>query len=284
MNHVELPTFEAIWWPILMETVPGSGERLTVAAVVRSASGQSQVRQLITPAALNNMFGTAGAGMRLIAAKTALLIQQQLDKGISVEELQMPFGGFEFGPPRDCVASDLNEVFEVAFKLGGAFGLSQFGSQEKPSEETRRAFDEWADKVRSELIGSGNDQYRQAFNVDVRLLANKKARIGFLYDGYAANFGVLRPGREASYDMRALKVKIFDLEALRRSSPLVARTTEIIIGYPEVRQDSAYSQRQLEIQKDSWEFIDFEAKQRDVKALRYSLASEAAAHLQQIAA
>jgi len=222
--------------------------------------------------------------MRLIVGKTTLVLQQQLDKGVRVEDLSLPFGGILLGGARDCVATDLNEVFEVAFRLGGAFGVSNFGSIETPSAETRRAFDEWADKVRIELLNTGLEELRASFNVNVTLPARKKARIGFLRDGYAANFGVLRPGRSASSDMRALKVKIFDLEALRRTSPLIARRTEIIVGYPEAKADGAYSRRELESQKDSWEFIDFEAKQRGVQALRYAAAREAADHLQRAAA
>lgn len=284
MNHIELPSFEATWWPVMMEPVPGSGERLTVAALVRAASGQGQVRQLISPTALSGMFGAAGSGMKVMVTKTALAIQMQMDRGVPVEDLQLPFGGFELGAPRDCLARDLNEVFDVAFRLGGAFGVSLFGSREKPSSETRRAFDEWAEKIRVVLLNSAQDQFRDAFNVGVPLLANKKARIGFLSDGYAANFGVLRPGRSTASDMRALKVKIFDLEALRRTSPLLARTAEILVGYPVAQQDVGYSRREVESQSDSWEFIDFEAKQRDVRAFRYSTVREAANHLHHAAA
>jgi hypothetical protein len=279
MIQSELPTFEATWWPLMMETVPGSGERLTIAAVVRAASGQTQVRQLITPDAINKMFGTAGSGMKLVVAHTSLSIQQQLDRGLPFEDLSFPFGGFVFGGARDCLAQDLNEVFEVAFKLGGAFGLSQFGAAEKPSDETRRAFDEWAEKVRAELLVSSDAQFQDAFNVSVPLLANRKTRIGFLRGGYAANFGVLRPGVPAGSDVRALKIKIFDLEALRHNSPLVSRRTELLVGYPEVRQDSGFSRRELETQRDSWDFISFEAKQRGVIPLQYSLASQAANYL-----
>lgn len=281
MRLVDLPTFEATWWPVSLETVPGSGERIAIAAVVRAASGQSQVRQLITPAALSNMFGTAGAGMRVLVVQTTISIQRQLDKGIPVTELQMPFGGAALGSPRDCVAHDLNEVFEVAFRFGGAFGVSNFGSIEKPSEETRRAFDEWADKIRVELLSASKSEgLVNAFNVPVTLVTARKGRIGFLNGGYAANFGVLRPGRSASSDVRALKVKIFDLEVLKHSSPLIARTAEVLVGYPSVQEGGPYSRRELDTQRDSWEFIEFEAKQRGVLALRYALASEAAAHLQ----
>lgn len=241
-----------------------------------------RVRQLITPGAIHSMFGSAGSGMKLVIVKTVLELQRQLDQGVAFEALQFPFGGLHFGPPRDCIGSDLNEVFEVAFRLGGAFGMSTFGRVETPSTETRRAFDEWADKVRVKLLAVGQEDLHASFNVNVTLMAQKKARIGFIHDGYAAQFGVLRPGRTASTDMRALKVKVFDLEALRRSSPLLAQRTELIIGYPTPATDSPFTQRELNSQRDSWDFVLNESKNRGVTALRYGHAHEAASHLLQI--
>jgi hypothetical protein len=283
MRPAELPGFEATWWPVKLETVPGSGESLTIAIVARARSGQSQVRQLIPPAAVGAMFGQAGSGMKVVVVQTCLALQKQLDEGVSVDKLSMPFGGAALGGPRDCVATDFNEVFEVAFRLGGAFGISGFGSVEKPSEETRRAFDEWADKVRLELLSFvSTSDLTNAFNVPVQLVG-RRGRIGFVRDSYAANFGVLRPGRPASSDVRALKVKIFDLEALRHSSPLLSRHTEVLVGYPDIPTGGAFSRRELDTQRESWEFIDFEARQRGVKALRYGVAREAAVHLEAMA-
>jgi len=127
-----LPTFEALWWPVRLETVPGSGELLTVAYVVRVASGQSFVRQAIPPATVSTLFGSAGKGMNLVIGNTVLALQRQLDDGVAVDDLQPPFGGVALGEARECLARDLNEVFEVAARLGGAFGASTFG-QPQPS-------------------------------------------------------------------------------------------------------------------------------------------------------
>jgi hypothetical protein len=265
MLQADLPTFSATWWPLMLETVPGSREQLTVASLVRTESGQMRVRQLITPGAIHSMFGSAGSGMKLVIVKTVLELQRQLDQGVAFEALQFPFGGLHFGPPRDCIGSDLNEVFEVAFRLGGAFGMSTFGRVETPSTETRRAFDEWADKVRVKLLAVGQEDLHASFNVNVTLMAQKKARIGFIHDGYAAQFGVLRPGRTASTDMRAL-----------------AQRTELIIGYPTPATDSPFTQRELNSQRDSWDFVLNESKNRGVTALRYGHAHEAASHLLQI--
>lgn len=279
MRPAELPRFEATWWPVMLETVPGSGEKLTVAIVARAQSGQSQVRQLIPPPLLNAMFGTAGSGVKVVVVQTCLSLRRQLDNGTDVAHLLMPFGGASLGAPRDCLVNDFNEVFEVAARLGGAFGASVFGGIEKPSDETRRAFDEWAENVRRQLLSFVSPiDLSDAFNVSVQLVG-RRSRFGFLRNDYAANFGVLRPGRSTSSDVRALKVKIFDLEALRHASPLVQRRTEVLIGSPEIVLGGAFSRRELEVQRESWEFINFEARQRGVEAKRYDMAREAAVHL-----
>ena len=214
MLPIELPTFEALWWPVMIETVPGSGERLTVAHVVRAASGQSQVRQAVPPSTVTTLFGNAGKGMGLVISNTVLSLQKQLDMGIPIAELQPFFGGVALGAPQDCVAHDLNEVFEVAARLGGAFSASQFGKAERPSAETQRAFDELAERVRDQLLATvENQRFAAAFNVPVSFIERKRTRVGFLFGDYAANFGVLRPGRKPSTVARALKVKMFDLAA-----------------------------------------------------------------------
>jgi hypothetical protein len=285
MLPIELPTFEALWWPVMLETVPGSGERLTVAHVVRAASGQSQVRQAVPPSTVSTLFGAAGKGMGLVISNTVLALQKQLDNGVPVDDLQPPFGGVALGEARDCVAHDLNEVFEVAARLGGAFSASQFGRTERPSAETQRAFDEWADRVREHLLATlENQRFAAAFNVPVSFIERKRARVGFLFGDYAANFGVLRPGRKSSTDARALKVKIFDLEVLRRQQALTVHRTELIVGCPDWSGNTVFSQREAEGLRSSWEFIEHEARMRHIKAVRCLGVTDAAQHLSGLAA
>lgn len=285
MLPIELPTFEALWWPVMLETIPGSGEQLTVAHVVRAASGQSQVRQAIASSTISTLFGTAGKGMGLVIGNTVVSLQKQLDNGVPVSELQPPFGGVAIGAARDCVAHDLNEVFEVAARLGGAFSASQFGAPERPSAETQRAFDEWAERVREQLLATvDNHRFAAAFNVPVNFIQRKRARVGFMLGDYAANFGVLRPGRKSSTDARALKVKIFDLEVIRRLQGLVVHRAELIVGCPDWSGNTVFSRREADGLRSSWEFIASEARQRHITAVRCLGVIEAAHHLETLAA
>lgn len=286
MNLIELPEFEASWWPVMLETVPGSGERINIAVVVRTAKGEASVRQLIAPHLIRSMFGEAGKGMLLVVTQTVVSLQRQLDAGIKVEAVDAPFGGISLGHPRDCVARDLAEAFEVATHMSSAFAISEFGTKETPSYETRKAFDEWAEKVKAQaLVQEDAIEISHAFNVTVPLTHRKRARIGFLRGSYAAHFGVLRPGKSAYADVRALKLKLFDLDMLKRNQMLDVQRAEVIIGCPDLLADSAFPKADAERLNDSWAFISEAARTHGIKPLRYNKAADAANHLRmQIAA
>lgn len=280
MTPHELPTFESRWWPVQLETVPGSNERLTVAVVVEARSGQATVRQAIAPPTLTAIFGTAGKGMSLIVGETVLELDRQIKNMVAIDQLELPFGNIHVGPARDCLARDLNETFEIAMRLSSGFSVSAFGTRvaEKGDSEARRAFEEWAEKVRLQVVAAEwQDRLATSFNLPVVLSSKKKLRIGFMQGGYVAQFGVLRPGRSISADVRALKLKLFDLDTLRRDQVLSFRQAELLIGFQSA--GDAFTSRQREALNDSWAFVEHEAKERNVRAIRCNDAEAAARHL-----
>lgn len=282
MIPIELPDFEATWWPIRMETIPGSGEAITVAVIVRAHSGQSQVRQSVAPAVLASLFGTAGKGVASMVGATVIDLQKQLNAGATVEDLSMPFGGFALNTPRDGVARDINEVFDMAVKLSAAFGQSNFGTRQEVEGASKRAFDDWAEQIRTDLLAMQMGQITQMlqpeeFNVRIKL-SNKAVRIGFLRQHYAANFGVMRPGH-TSGDTRSLKVKVFDLEAVRRDQIHPLDQTEVLVGCPPVETIGYLPRRERESFMNSLEFLESEARARSVAFMRFSSPHDAAQHL-----
>lgn len=280
MQLAELPTFQATWWPVMMETIPGSGERITVAVLARAASGQAQARQCVPPVSLAALFGgDTGKGVQGFVGTTVLQLQHQLDAGLPLEALEFPFGGFHFGNARDCVARDFNEVFDIAVRLTAAFGYSAFGRQLEVTEGSRKAFDDWADRVQTELLAHTERVTFEGADFNVRIkLARKPVRFGLVRAGYAANFGVLRPGH-TSGDMRSLKVKVFDLEALRRDQVLPVDHTDVLVGCPTRDGMNAYTRRELDSFFSSLEFIESEAKARRVALVRCVTPADAAEHI-----
>ena len=282
MIPIELPTFQASWWPIRMETIPGSGEAITVATIVRAASGQAQVRQSIAPAVLAGLFGQAGRGIVSLVGATVIELQAQLNNGQTVESLEFPFGGFSLGSLRDCVARDINEVFDVAVRFSAVFGQSNYGASQETTDSSKPAFEDWADKIRADLLLLELKQITRMaqpdeFNVPVKL-SNKAVKIGFLRGAYAANFGVMRP-RATSGDTRSLKVKVFDLEAIRRDQIRPIQKAEVLVGCPSIKDLGYLSDRERNSFLNSMEFIEREAKARAVSLIRFSDHAQAARHI-----
>jgi len=284
MTPYELPTFEAKWWPVQLETVPGSNERLTVAVVVRGMDGHASVRQAIAPPTLHSIFGDAGKGMQFVVGQTVLHIREQLDLMVHIEHLEMPFGNTYLGASRDCLARDVNEVFDIAMRLSTAFSMSAFGVQtaEKADHEARRAFDEWTEKIRLQIVSAEwQDALKSAFNIPIQVSTRKKLRVGFQFGSYVAQFGVLRPGRTVASDVRAIKLKLFDLDTLRREQVIPFRRAEIVVGVQP--KSDVHTKRQLEALAESWRYIQQEASARQVHAIQCDTAVQAAEHLHDMA-
>lgn len=265
-----------------METIPGGGESVTVAILVRAASGQSSVRQAIPPDVLTALFGQdSGKGMQAMVAETVIALQRQLDAGVPVEQIEPPFGGFELGTPRDCVARDTAEVFDVGVRLSAAFGLSNFGRRVHASTASQQAFDDWAERVKIALLqhipAESTSAVLNDFNVRLKL-GRKFVRFGILRKAYAANFGVLRPGN-TSGDIRSLKVKVFDLQGLKREQILPVDNAEVLVGCPSDAMLEPYSKREIESFHQSVEYIDTEARVRGVRLVKLESASRAAEHV-----
>ena len=269
-----------------METVSGSGERLTIAIIVRSKGGQATVRQAIDPPTIAAIFGKEGKGMQFIVGTTVLKIHEQLSKLVPVSKLEFPFGDIHRGTGRECTARDANEVFGIALRMSSGFAQSSFGMSQQemsPAKEVQLAFEEWTDKIRTEvLIAQEREQWSSFFNVSIPLLGRKKARFGFVNGGYVAQFGVLRPGTNAASDLRALKIKLFDLEVVRRELALQFSTAELVVGFNDPHD--AVPSRQRETLLAAWEHLEYEAKERKIRAIRYKSAHEAAGHVMQMVA
>lgn len=281
MQPFDLPTFAASWWPVFMETVPGSGERITVAVLVREAeSGRATVRAAFAPALYATLFGqAAGKGMLAMATTTIVDLQRQLDAGVPVEQLDPPFGGFQLGAEHDGVARDAAEIFDVGLRMSSGLGVSNFGATATRVSASSLAFDDWADSVRLELLTymAALKFNPQEFRARIKI-ARKTLQFGFIRGSFVANFGLLRPGSAAA-DCRALKSKIFDLEALRRDQLFPVTRADVLLGCPDAKALAVHTHREVETFLASWDFLDAEARARNVSLVRCDSPLEAAKHI-----
>lgn len=269
MTAHEFPTFYAEWRPLLLRPTPGSAEALTVGMLVRVHGGQAQVRQVMAPQTLRDVFGAAGPGMLAVVVRTLSELQRQLDDATPVERLEMPFGGFELGRSDEVAARDLNEAFDIVSRMGTAFGTSRFGAPTpRAPNESQRAFEDWARQVRDQAsLVAANVPLLEGFDQKMRVSARRIVRFGYMHERFAAQFGVLRTGRRGSADLRGVKVKIFDLQSLAQWQPIAQRRAAIFIGTVDLAS-AGLAVHDRESLAESWRFVDQEARARGVEAVR----------------
>lgn len=264
MNFPAFPSYRARWWPLYVEGIPGSGERLTFAIGAVGEDGQQQLRMVMQPEALRILFGPQQGGalygmlaqclvsMRRWSEQSPFepkgpdrpsfqkfAVQAAIDvpmfQRVKRELIDAPIvlSNVSRGKARDAFAHDLDDVFEQAIRLSASTGASSFDTVHRRQEaEVEQASTEWFDHVRQAVLAQRVD-WAESFSRPVSLSRVKRRTvIGFMRDDYAANLGVLRADvHRTSADMRALRLKLQDLDLLR-SAPLLLRPTrlDLIVG------------------------------------------------------
>lgn len=271
----DLPRYKARWWPLYLEPIPGSGEQLTIAVAAVGDDGDSQIRQVLPRSALAMLFGPHSTGIFAVVTQTLTDVQSQLENGVRVPDIAMPFDGLDFGAEREAWADNINAVFDQAVRLTSSLGATAFGETRSLDSEVERVFAEWATKVRENVVAK-RTAWNDRFEHNIRVGGRRPTRINFIHDDYAANFGVIRPKKPA--DIRALKIKLFDLERLRRHQPLIVKRVEVLVGIPK-QNTPGLTGRDYSLLKDSFDFIYHEGIARDVPVHRFESAREVAKHL-----
>lgn len=275
-----LPTYQANWWPVYLEPIPGSGERLTVAVIVNGNDGVRQVRSVLPISAFRMLYGDHAMGMMAVVVQTLERIQSQMNQRTAISRLKLPYGGVHIGAKRDSLADDINGVFDQAVRLTSSLGITTFG-EATDSSDVQKAFAEWAARIRNVVISDHRyAAWNERFEHNVKL-GTRKARINFIAGQYVANFGVLRPQTPA--DMRALKIKIFDLERYRRHHPLLPLDIEVLIGVPS-REGNSLSPKAAQSIADNFDYVHSEGEARKIKVLKFTSPESVARHLQKVAA
>lgn len=279
MIPFELPEYSADWWPIYLEPVPGSGERITIGVAAIGMDRKRQVRNVLPKSALTMMYGEHSTGLMAVVVQTLTSIQNQLDNNVAPANIQIPFGGIFLGDQRDGLSDDISGIFDQAIRLTSSLGVTAFG-EAKGISEVAQVFAEWSRKVRESVLQK-HAGWEERFEKNIKVQGSKSARFSYLHHSYAANFGVIRPRK--AQDTRALKIKLFDLELLRRQHPITITDVEVLIGVPTDDRPDLTS-RDVRNVNDNFEFIYQEGKARNVTVKRFDTARDVAHYLESLAA
>lgn len=276
----QLPEYRAQWRALYFETIPGSGERFTFAIMARGQDGQMDIRDTLRPGALRTLFGPQGEVMHGLMIRAILAIKKRLDA--QEDWLQLPFilSNIQPGPVRDTLADNFEQVFDQAVRLSASLGHSSIGASVSSALNLDEELQSWAGRIKS-FVEAMQAELIKNFNLNIREGNTKtiKAKIGFMYGNYAANFGVIHTRSDRiSGDITAIKKKLWDLDQLRHNNMAPPREVEIIVGHAPLELIKTQP-RMMKTLQDKLDTLSHEAANKNIVVFKTSDVRIAAEHI-----
>jgi len=253
----DVPAYRAEWSPIYIEPIMGSGERITIAIAIQSDS-EFRVLQAIRSDVIRCLYGSQAnrfTGLIDIAMQD---ISQQLQSGLVLGNLAVPFEGVHIGEAYDAAADNIEGVMAQAIQLVAS--LSALGDvdeeniQEPSNEPANR---QWVTQIRTEVV-SLKPEFKSFFNARVKFYADGTfTRVGFLGNGYTSHFSILRPNAPAT-TYKDVRAKFWELAKIKDTNMDIHQACMCI--YTPSESDLLYTPRQHKAAYDAVKELKREAE------------------------
>ncbi|AVF75857.1 hypothetical protein AL539_20060 [Vibrio alginolyticus] len=285
MIFPEMPQYEGSWQAIYFEPVVGSGERVTIAVAAFGVSGECQIIQSIRSELLECLYGINAPRIR---SMIDMVLQSSRTYYRSEKTLQgwiAPFDGVFLGQLTRALDDDLTGILKQAIRFSSSLSSLALDADRDEDEDVqpKRYSAKFSKNIQTELYNI-NSSLDDAFNQKVKVSeSDVLTAFGFMNDRYVSNFGLLVPTR-MSGSLNAIKARIFDIEALKKSSYLMMpERFEVIIGTPSF-SDPTLSDKSIVRLKDTLEMVEEIALKENINVFRAETALDAAKHINRMAA
>jgi hypothetical protein len=277
----KLPDFRAIWSPIYFEPILYSGERITVAVVVKSQSGV-HIQSVLRPAAVRTLYGVKAAGIKGITELSVDSLKAHLESGKSPTSWRPPMTGVFVGKWRDVLSTSLDMALSQAIQQTASLSSVELAML-PGSKEAQRAHElargRWVDAVK-EIVSRKNVELLPFFDKDGILVDyGQPVRFGFLGKAIIAHFGLLRPRRLAE-SYKDARGRLWELrKALARAD---FRHAGLILHLPRA-DDPNFEDKDIDGAKEALNELQLEANEDKVAVHPVYSAPEAADEIARIA-
>lgn len=285
MIFPEMPLYEGSWQPIYFEPVVGSGERVTIAVAAYGVTGEFQIIQSIRSELLECLYGINAPKIHSMIELILLSSRNYFKQYKTLDSWKPPFDGVFLGHVSRALDEDLPGILKQAIRFSSSLSSLALDAERDEEEELqpKRYSAKFSKNIQTELH-SINSSLNDSFNQKVKVSGSDVlTTFGFMNDRYVSNFGLLVPTR-MSGSLNSIKAKIFDIEALKKSSYLmVPERFEVIIGTPSF-SDPTLSDKAVTRLKDTLEMVEEIALKEDICVFRAETAFAAAEHINKVAA
>jgi hypothetical protein len=272
----QAPAYRASWAPVFFEPITGSGERITVAVIVSDSAGR-EVKRTVRDDVLKALYGSKRGHL----SKMIDFVLAALRSQVGEFNPALPITGFSVGSWQEASsrAERYGVLRQAVYRSCSLASLDDLDTQEDELTVQEGA-KQWQAQVRQSVIEQ-RPALANHFNLDVQLISNGlPPRIGFLYEGKAANFANLRP-TGLSVSVVAARGKLYELAMVKKEGLLVRGT--VILGAPR-EDDLTYSEKSLQAAMRAIAELKYEASRDGLELVPAHSVTEAADQVLALAA
>ncbi len=264
------------------EPVPGSGERINVAALCEY-DGRFIAKSLVREEVLRCMYGAAGDGVfHMVEGVIEALSAVASGHGLEAALASIPLSNFSIAEPRATWASNENDLLRQIVLMNCSLSVIAdepiSTSDDLPTPE-REVNQQWTTKVKEAI---------QVLRPDLSMYFNREAilvdggvpvRFAVLTQRLAAQFGMLRPSQQ-NQGMEDARAKMWKLALAKERNP--ALTAALVFGTPN-DDDITLSDKQRDRLKSNVGELRQEAAHRNVEVNEVHTVTAAAARVVELA-
>ncbi|EMC7820545.1 hypothetical protein ACOCGX_001286 [Vibrio cholerae] len=270
-----LPLYRGNWGAIQIEPIIGSGERITIAVCATGEDGNFKVVQSLSDDVLDLLYRNQKQNMIDLIQLVKRSIHSHLSSDGQLSTWKPPFKGVELSKVNESLDIDIDGIIAQGLRFSSS--LSNLLNEAKAENTSNRNRDnnKFSNRIFKQVVNL-NPYLKDSFNRRIRVSdSDAKTSFGFLNDKYVSNFSLLTPSN-LSGSLTNIKARIFDIEALKKSSLLFKpEIYEVIVGSPSF-EDPTLSDKTIYRLKSSFEMIEEIADKDEICVYRVNGASDAA--------
>lgn len=278
----KVPEYRASWCPVYLEPIAQSGERITVAIVVK-ARDELHIQSVIRPPAIRALYGVKAAGVRGITELSVDSLKVHLQSGKSPSTWTPPLTGVFPGIWKEASGLSLRDVLSQAVQQSASLSweniaVTSTGQDEEKSHDSVKL--RWIDAVK-EIVANRQKELLPFFDQAGTLVENgHPVKFGFLGHSVVAHFGVMRP-RKLAQSFKDARWRLWELRKAQQRASF--KFASLILHLPE-DDDPNFDRYELDAANDAMSELELEAKEDSVEVLAVHTSSEAVAELVRMAA
>lgn len=256
-------------FPIFMEPIAGSGERICVALAALSPEGRHQVVRTLKAKTARCMMGDAGQYFIEMVDLVTQSLNIHLAQGKALNEWAPPLGGVFPGQLEEAYTHDLPMMLRTLARNNAFLAdPNDFGSDEGDDEATASR---WLHQVKDALEQRRPDLVKN-FSRNLKIVGNgRNTLFDYAGDLYCAQLHRLVPNASLSTQTRLAKSKLFDLETLRtvgHEGLFQFKTFEMIVYHPQLG-DEDYNQQDIDRVREAFGELEEAGDKHQLRVIHF---------------